>query len=303
MTTTTPPARRDPNLHRPSRLARLRTTLAVQRQLMSSRSFRSRVLVNCLAFIGAVGAVLQVLQIWLPNLNEPRSMIWIGVFVLFGLIVVVWRSAPEQSVEYYNPSFAARIIIEAGDLLAPENSPAVITSNRHLDTGTEWVADSSLMGQVCTMWYGDGLAGRALMAEQIGALTGQPAGYEHPIGTVVPVAQEGQSVLILAVSSRHPETRSAVLIDDIWTALSGLWTHARRQDLHTISVPIIGSGFAKAQVGALPLLVLLLTSYVTAAMERPVCTLRIVLPTQIIAPAMFEVTKTYCESLGFKQIG
>jgi hypothetical protein len=68
-------------------------------------------------------------------------------------------------------------------------------------------------------------------------------------------------------------------------------------------VPIIGSGFAKAQVGALPLLVLLLTSYVTAAMERPVCTLRIILPTQVVAPAMFEVTKTYCESLGFKQVG
>lgn len=293
---------RDPNLHRPSRLARLRTSLAVQRQLMASRSFRSRLLVNCLAFLGAAATALQVV-IWIFDLDEARSSIWIALFLLLGLIVVIWRSAPEQSVEYYNPAFAARIIIEAGDLLAPENSPAVITSNRHLDTGTEWVADTSLMGQVCTMWYGDGLEGRRLMREAVSAHTGQPPGFEHPLGTVVPVTQHGQSVLILAVSSRDPETRSAVLIDDIWTALSGLWTHARRQDLHTLSVPIIGSGFAKAQVGPLPLLVLMLTSYVTAAMERPVCTLRIILPTQVVAPAMFEVTKTYCESLGFKQVG
>ena len=45
---------------------------------------------------------------------------------------------------------------------------------------------------------------------------------------------------------------------------------------------------------------LLITSYVTAAMEEPVCPIRIVLPPHAHDLGAFEVALSYCESLGFK---
>jgi hypothetical protein len=56
-----------------------------------------------------------------------------------------------------------------------------------------------------------------------------------------------------------------------------LWQYARLNNISGLRVPVIGSGFARNQVGRVPLLILLLTSYLTAAMEIPICGLEIVL--------------------------
>jgi hypothetical protein len=56
-----------------------------------------------------------------------------------------------------------------------------------------------------------------------------------------------------------------------------LWQYARLNNTSGLRVPVIGSGFARNQVGRVPLLILLLTSYLTAAIEIPICGLEIVL--------------------------
>jgi hypothetical protein len=268
---------------------------------VSSRSYRGRIIVNCLAYVGATATVLQVAD-WVFNLNKPSVTRFVGVLLAVGLLWVFFRSAPRQSVTFAHAHTHARITIATGDLLGTYGHPAVITTNRNLDTAYEWVPDSSLVGQLAARWYGPGAEGRAKMATAISAATGEEPHTEHLPGFVAAIEHDDQRMLLLTVSSRHPDMRSSVLVDDIWTALSGLWAQLRRDHCPPVSVPIIGSGYAGAKVGVIPLLMLLLISYVTATAEARVGELRIVLPPKGVNPAVFEVTKTYCESMGFREI-
>jgi hypothetical protein len=284
----------------PSRIARIGMWFRVQGHLANSRSFRGRIIVNCLAYVGAAGTVVQGAD-WISNLSPTVHTGLVAVLAV-GLVIVFLRSAPRQSVTFVHDHSHARITIATGDLLGTYKHPAVITANRHLDTREEWVADSSLMGQLAARWYGSGATGREKLAKAIAAATGEPPEVEHEPGFVARVEHDDQVMLVLAVSSRDPDTLSSVLIDDIWAALSKLWVDARRYHYSALSLPIFGSGLAKAKVGPVPLLVLLLTSYVTAAMEKPLCAIRIVLPTTDLNPAVFEITKTYCQSMGFREV-
>jgi hypothetical protein len=70
-----------------------------------------------------------------------------------------------------------------------------------------------------------------------------------------------------------------------------------------VALPVIGSGYARAEVGPNPLLMLLITSYVTATMERPVCPVHILLGRQAHDVDAFELARSYLENLGFKRGG
>jgi hypothetical protein len=273
----------------------------VYRKLFATRAYRSRLLLSVLAFLGAVATVLQV-AVWTLDIDEADLRKgWVVGLVALGTLVVIGRSIPRRQLQFVHPTSNARIIIEMGDLLEIRNQAVVLTANRFLDTDPRWVTDSSLIGQLATKWFGTEGNPRDRLGAMISAATGEPAGFEYPVGSVASLERDDQRMLLLAVSSRHHETRSAVLIDDIWTALSGLWGHARSNGLTSVSVPIVGSGFAQAQVGVTPLLFLLLTSYVTAAMERPLCKLHIVVSPAAVDPSIFELSKSYCDSLGFRE--
>jgi hypothetical protein len=159
--------------------------------------------------------------------------------------------------------FKARVIIERDDLLATSQHPIVLTANRHFDCSPEWVSERSLVGQLSSRWFDND--SRTRWAERIDTTLGSPSGVAaHPVGTVVRVAENDQTALLLSVSSRHPENRSAVVIDEIWTALSAA-------DL-----------------------------VVTSAMEYPICAMRIVARDSTDLD-LFELTRSYWESLGFRE--
>jgi len=89
-------------------------------------------------------------------------------------------------------------------------------------------------------------------------------------------------------------------VEAVWSALSRLWQYARLNNISGLRVPVIGSGFARAQVGRVPLLILLLTSYLTAAMEMPICGLEIVLRPDDTDLDLLELVKAYCDILGYR---
>ncbi len=281
----------------PSRFVR---RLRLYRTLFLTRSYRSRLFINLLAFLGATATVLQV-AVWVFDIDETSLRNgWVLAFLGAGLLLVAYRSQPPHRLEMVHSGFRARVIIERDDLLATTDHPIVLTANRHFDSSIEWVSELSLVGQLSSRWFP--ADGRAQLAERIDSALGVRSGIEaQPVGTVARVAENGQTALLLSVSSRHPENRSAVVIDEIWTALSALWAYARLNDLDTVSMPVVGSGFAKAKVGLTPLLMLQLTSYVTSAMEYPICAMRIVLARDSTDLDIFELTKSYCESLGFHE--
>lgn len=81
-------------------------------------------------------------------------------------------------------------------------------------------------------------------------------------------------------------------MDAVWISLSRLWQYARKNNISRLRLPVIGSGFARAQVGRVPLVLLLLTSYLTAAMEMPICSLEVVLQPDDADPDLLELVKS-----------
>lgn len=289
----------------------MRTRIRNVRLLRTHPSYRKRVLVSVFAYLGALATVLEVLE---RTAGDPYTSyannLWVLVgSAVLGSVVVLLATLPSNRYEFVHGSYPARITIEVRDLLSAPDDIVVLTANRHFDSvpkdpqdhqDRSRVAPGSLIAQMGRHWYpdGDGHDLERLIAARTGAT---PGATEHPVGATVELAGPGgERVLLLAVARRGEQKLSTVLIDDIWAALSQLWAYARRTGPRSIALPVIGSGYANAEVGPNPLLMLLITSYVTAAMEEPICPIRIVLPTQAHDLGAFEVAQSYCASLGFQ---
>jgi hypothetical protein len=186
-----------------------------------------------------------------------------------------------------------------GDIFATNNAVIVITMNRHFDTADPWVSTSSLVAQFVQRYYTDNPdeLRNAILKELV-----LEEESEQPLGRIVRIATGNNTYLLLGVAGRHEQTRSSVAVDEVWTSLSRLWQYARKNNISSLRLPVVGSGFARAQVGRVPLILLLLTSYLTAAMEMPTCGLEVVLSRDDADPDLLELVKAYCDILGYKTI-
>lgn len=289
----------------------LRTRIGNIRLLRTHPSYRKRAVVSVFAYLGALATVLEVLE---RTAGDPYTTfannLWVVVgAALVGSVVVLLATLPANRYEFVHGSYPARITIEVRDLLTAPDDIVVLTANRFFDSvptdpgdpnDRSRVAAGSLVAQLGRRWFpdGDGHDIERMITTALGAPPGQ---QERGVGDTVELhGPSGERILLLAVSRRGDQKLSTVLIDDIWLALSKLWAYARRTGPRSIALPVIGSGYANAEVGPNPLLMLLITSYVTAAMEEPVCPIRIVLPPHAHDLGAFEVALSYCESLGFK---
>lgn len=289
----------------------LRTRIGNIRLLRTHPTYRKRAVVSVFAYLGALATVLEVLE---RTAGDPLTAflnnLWVVVgTAAIGSIVVLLVTLPANRYEFVHGSYPAKITIEVRDLLSAPDDIVVMTANRNFDSvpvdpndpGARFrVAYGSLIAQLGRRWFpgGDGHDIERMITAALGE---HPGEKEHGVGDTVELrGPNGERVLLLAVSRRGEQKLSTVLIDDIWLALSQLWAYARRTGPRSIALPVIGSGYANAEVGPNPLLMLLITSYVTAAMEEPVCPIRIVLPPDAHDLSAFEVAQSYCESLGFK---
>jgi len=190
--------------------------------------------------------------------------------------------------------------VRIGDIFVSAGSVTVITMNRHFDTAPPWVSADSLVTQLIQREYAGRPGGlRDAMLKEF-ALDQEA---EQPVGEIVRITPGEKPYLLLAVADRHELARSAVAVEAVWSALSRLWQYARLNNVSSLRVPVIGSGFARAQVGRVPLLILLLTSYLTAAMEMPICGLEVVLSPDDTDLDLLELVKAYCEILGYRTTG
>jgi hypothetical protein len=280
--------------------------------LLRHRSYRRRTVVSVFAYLGALATVLEVGS---RTAGDPWAgyleNLWLTVgLAVAGTVIVFFATLPSDRYHFTHPTFGAQIDVEQGDLLSAPDDLVVLTANRHFDSvpvdrnrggAGEPIGAGSLIAQLGRRWFPDGDGyDIARMIQAAGTVPGS----EYPVGASVDLSGPGgERRILLAVSSRDERSQSTVLIDDIWNALSRLWDQARRSGARSIAVPVIGSGLARAEVGPNPLLMLLITSYVTAAMERPICPIRILLRTDAFDLGAFELAQSYCQSLGFKSRG
>jgi hypothetical protein len=271
--------------------------LSVYRQLFMLRSYRRRATVTLLAFFGATASVGQ-LVLWVIGVSSGVTLTYtLAVFIPIGIIFALRASLPSADLLFRHAAVGSTVRLSVGDLFDTSGTAVVVTMNRYFDTSPEWTSRDSLIGQLLNgRFAGSSEELRSFILAQLKCESEE----EQPVGRIVRVNDTNVSYLLMAVADRSEETRSTVAVDAVWEALSRLWQFARRNNLAKLRVPIIGSGYARANVGRMPMLVLLLTSYLTSAMETPICDLEIVVHPSYADPDLLELAKTYCEILGYK---
>jgi len=268
-------------------------------RLFTLRTYRRRVVVSILAFFGATVTLAQ-LAAWISGATGGIALaLPLVILTPIGIIFALRVSLPKADMTFRHDSASARLRILVGDIFATSNAIIVITMNRHFDTADPWAPGNSLITQLIQRYYTDrpDELRNAILREL--SLKEED---EQPVGRIVRISTSNNTYLLLAVADRHEQTRSSVAVDAVWTSLSRLWQYARKNNISSLRLPVIGSGFARAQVGRVPLILLLLTSYITAAMEMPICGLDVVLHPDDADPDLLELVKAYCDILGYKTI-
>ena len=275
----------------------VRAAIQMYRNLFALRTYRRRFIVTLLAFFGATVTVTQ-LVLWISGVKGGTALAASLVTMTpVGLVFALRVSLPKADITFRHDSVTAPVRVLIGDIFGSADSVTVITMNRHFDTAPPWVSADSLITQLIQREYA-GRTGdlRDAILKEI-ALDQEP---EQPVGAIVRVTPGQKPYLLLAVADRHEVARSAVAVEAVWSSLSRLWQYARLHNISGLRVPVIGSGFARAQVGRVPLLILLLTSYLTAAMEMPICGLEVVLRPDDTDLDLLELVKAYCDILGYR---
>jgi antiphage defense system Thoeris ThsA-like protein len=280
-------------------LPSVKATIRMYQKLFSLRTYRRRVAVSLLAFLGATVTLTQ-LAVWISGASSGIALaLPLAILAPIGIVFAVRISLPKADMTFRHDSASAPLRVLLGDIFATNNAVVVITMNRHFDTADPWVSASSLVAQFVQRYYTDNPdeLRNAILKEL--ALEEES---EQPLGRIVRIATGNNTYLLLAVAGRHEQTRSSVAVDEVWTSLSRLWQYARKNNISSLRLPVVGSGFARAQVGRVPLILLLLTSYLTTAMEMPTCGLEVVLSRDDADPDLLELVKAYCDILGYKTI-
>jgi hypothetical protein len=269
------------------------------RKLFALRSYRRRVVITLLAFFGATVTITQ-LVLWISGVKVGTALaISLITLTPIGVAFALRVSLPKADISFRHGSATAPVRVLIGDIFAATDSVIVITMNRYFDTALPWVSGDSLVSQLIQRCYADrpGELRSAILKE----LALEQEG-EQSVGEIVSISAGKNTYLLLAAADRHEQARSSVAVDAVWSSLSRLWQYARLNNISSLRVPVIGSGFARAQVGRVPLIILLLTSYLTAAMEMPICGLEIVLHPDGTDLDLLELVKAYCDILGFRAI-
>jgi hypothetical protein len=268
-------------------------------RLFTLRTYRRRVAVSLLAFFGATVTLAQ-LVLWISGVTGGIALaLPLVILAPIGIVFSFLVSLPKADMTFRHDSASARLRILVGDVFATSTGNTVITMNRHFDTADPWASGNSLITQLIQRYYGD--RADELRNAILRELDLEEEG-EQPVGRIVRVSNGNNTYLLLAVADRHEQTRSSVAVDAVWTSLAQLWQYARKNNISGLRLPVIGSGFARAQVGRVPLILLLLTSYLTAAMEMPICGLEVVLHPDDADPDLLELVRAYCDILGYKTI-
>lgn len=277
----------------------IKATTRMYKKLITLRTYRRRVAVTLLAFFGATVTLAQ-LALWISGTRGGVALaLPLAILAPIGIVFAFRVSLPKADMSFRHDSATAPLRVLVGDIFAASDATTVITMNRHFDTAGPWVSGNSLVTQLIQRHYADrpDELRNAILKE----LAPEGEG-EQSLGRIARIATSNNTYLLLAVTDRHEQTRSSVAVDAVWTSLSRLWQYARKNNISRLRLPVIGSGFARAQVGRVPLVLLLLTSYLTAAMEMPVCSLEVVLQPDDADPDLLELIKDYCEILGYKTI-
>lgn len=159
------------------------------------------------------------------------------------LTLILQRPVVRVSARLNSQDVQVEVIV--GDALKLPGA-TVVTVCTAFDTTS--ISDDSLQGQVTRKYF----SGNAqFLQEQFRShLPSPPSSNRYPVGTVAHLRHGAESTYFLAVASRNANGNTSASLDDVRTALPGLWEAvAERGDPDTLVVPLIGTGRARVMEG------------------------------------------------------
>lgn len=202
-----------------------------------------------LAALGAIAAVLSIVDIFAPGTLAEWNMPQILLVPAAALGYAAWKSWPYPVEQHYStPDTKVRVI--AGDLFE-QGTNLVIGMADTFDIQTpNIIATNSVQGQFLERVYRND--GPALRADLDAALAEKPVvgttikpgnTNRYKLGTVATISHLRQHYFCVAYTSLDENNKASSSIGILWEALELLWDEVRlRSNGEAVSIPVIGLG-------------------------------------------------------------
>lgn len=249
----------------------------------------SVLLTALLAAFGALWLVTEILMFF----DFKASISWLKdnqwAFFLFGVAWAIWENRPIHKVTCTLANRDIKIEIRVGDLFSGKNA-VVIGCNTSFDTdiSSGVISPKSVQGQFTKRFYSNvahldtDIAQRLVLPfvpTPVQNPNKQGKTSEYPIGTTLTLRPNQRTAYLCAIAHMNAQGNAHATFDDFKTALPALWEHiASAGDHGDISVPVLGSVFARIPQNRETLVREILQSFIAAcAAQRPCNSLTVVI--------------------------
>jgi hypothetical protein len=252
-----------------------------------------------LAGVGGIATLLGILQIIapaatakIPHIVSTPSLI---AFVALLVLLVIYYSRPKRRITFsFREPSAWRITIKRGDLFDSE-SGIVVTADRFASTSRDVAGESALVTLLVERWFGNSIddldAAIGLPRERIDLL---------PVGKTLPFTRSGRRGWLLCLAEPTDQGPRTTW-EDLHTAYDAAWIALRKANVPRIAVPVIGSGYARAQLSLEGLLHLMLLSYHSASLTgRVAADLEIIISERDYRPIVLTTASRLLAALGYR---
>jgi len=252
-----------------------------------------------LAGVGGIATLLGILQIIapattgkIPHIVSPPFLV---AFAAFLVLLVIYYSRPKRCITFsFREPSAWNITIKRDDLFDSE-SAIVVTADRFASTSRDVIGDSALVTLLVERWFDDSVddldAAIDLPRKRVDLL---------PVGKTLPFTRSGRRGWLLCLA--EPTDQGArTTWQDLHTAYDEVWIALRKANVPRIAVPVIGSGYARAQLSLEGLLHLMLLSYHSASLTgRVAADLEIIISERDYRPIVLTTAGRLLTALGYR---
>ncbi len=266
--------------------------------LLIKETYHNGLVGTVLAGLGGLGTVVGVAGLISSQLvsDIPKYTWAIFLFiVLFGSFLI--RIPRFRGRFTFEPGLWS-IELNVGDLF-DQGSGIVVTADRRLSLDLDQTGPDSLVSQLVGRWFEQD---SRKLQEQLAINPPDPREADlEPGSTIRFSGPGGRYGWLFCLSTKTPDG-SHTTWHDLAFAYNALWSTMRRENSSSVVVPVIGAGFARAQLSFNGLLLFLILSFHAASLERPVTkNLKIIVSHEDFDPRAFSAASKLLGYLGYKK--
>ena len=266
--------------------------------LLIKETYHNGLVGTVLAGLGGLGTVVGVAGLISSQLvSDIPKYVW-AILLLVVLLGSFLIRIPRFQGRFAFESGLWGIELNVGDLF-DQGSGIVVTVDRRLSLDLDQTGPDSLVSQLVGRWFE---RDSRKLQEQLAISPPDPHEADLAPGSTIRFSGPGGSYgWLFCLSTKTPDG-SHTTWQDLASAYSTLWTAMRRENSSSVVVPVIGAGFARAQLSFNGLLLFLILSFHAASLERPVTkNLKIVVSRDDFDPRAFAAASELLGYLGYKK--